>query len=252
MSSKSMILLRSSDNETFQVEKTVAVESLTIKHLLEADSAYRVIDLHNVTGNILAKVIEYCRIHVESPKDDDKLKTFDAEFVKVDQQVLFDLIMAANYLNIKNLLDLTSQTVADMSMRNFNPEEKISMSSEKVCSSQAGNGVDQALSQPKMISNDVTVEPESLKPMSRGNDTDKTANKAPGKEVKTSTKEAKTVTKGRSKSSNNSTTEDSDLEECCLECLGWVLCLPCRVLDTFINLLCLEMICDCFDSDCID
>lgn len=42
------------------------------------------------------------------------LQTFDAEFVKVDQSTLFDLILAANYLNIKGLLDLTCQTVAQM------------------------------------------------------------------------------------------------------------------------------------------
>ncbi|KAI3867964.1 hypothetical protein MKX03_035180, partial [Papaver bracteatum] len=42
------------------------------------------------------------------------LKNWDAEFVKVDQPVLFDLILAANFLNIKNLLDFTFQTVTDM------------------------------------------------------------------------------------------------------------------------------------------
>ncbi|KAI4366294.1 hypothetical protein MLD38_022186 [Melastoma candidum] len=33
-------------------------------------------------------------------------------FVKVDQATLFDLILAANYFNIKGLLDLTCQTDA--------------------------------------------------------------------------------------------------------------------------------------------
>lgn len=46
--------------------------------------------------------------------DDDDAKAWDAEFVKVDKSTLLDLIQAANYLNIKNLLDLTSQTVANM------------------------------------------------------------------------------------------------------------------------------------------
>ncbi|KAH7511858.1 hypothetical protein FEM48_Zijuj12G0027200 [Ziziphus jujuba var. spinosa] len=48
------------------------------------------------------------------PKDQD-LKTWDTNFAKVDQATLFDPILAANYLNIKSLLDLTCQTVADMS-----------------------------------------------------------------------------------------------------------------------------------------
>ncbi|MCO5580058.1 hypothetical protein L7F22_033924 [Adiantum nelumboides] len=40
-----------------------------------------------------------------------EVKHWDADFLKVDQATLFDLIMAANYLNIQSLLD---QCVADM------------------------------------------------------------------------------------------------------------------------------------------
>ncbi|MCH82387.1 SKP1-like protein [Trifolium medium] len=38
----------------------------------------------------------------------------NVDFINVDQATLFELILAANYLNIKNLLDLTSQAIADM------------------------------------------------------------------------------------------------------------------------------------------
>jgi len=122
-----MIVLRSSDNETFEVEESVAVESQTIKHMIEDDCADTCIPLPNVNSKILAKVIEYCKKHVETPKSEDKssedeLKSFDSEFVKVDQGTLFDLILAANYLNIKSLLDLTCQTVADM-IKGKTPEE---------------------------------------------------------------------------------------------------------------------------------
>ncbi|XP_049401362.1 SKP1-like protein 1B [Solanum stenotomum] len=122
-----MISLRSFDGETFEVDEAVALESETIKHLIEDDCANTIIPLHNVTGKILAKVIEYCKRHVEVPKAEDKtakedLKTFDVEFVKVDQSILFNLMLAANYLNIKSLLDLTCQTVADM-IKGKTPEE---------------------------------------------------------------------------------------------------------------------------------
>ncbi|KAG5582016.1 hypothetical protein H5410_052643 [Solanum commersonii] len=153
-----MISLRSFDGETFEVDEAVALESETIKHLIEDDCANTSIPLHNVTGKILAKVIEYCKRHVEGPKAEDMtakvdLKTFDAEFVKVDQSTLFylmlvifpicpslgdrdtqylllvgddrypmELVEAANYSNIKSLLDLTCQTVADM-IKGKTPEE---------------------------------------------------------------------------------------------------------------------------------
>ncbi|KAL3639034.1 SKP1-like protein 1A [Castilleja foliolosa] len=127
------ITLRSSDGEVFEVEEAVAVESQTIKHMIEDDCADNTIPLPNVTGKILAKVIEYCKRHVdaaaassdkaeEKPSSDEDVKGFDADFVKVDQATLFDLILAANYLNIKSLLDLTCQTVADM-IKGKTPEE---------------------------------------------------------------------------------------------------------------------------------
>ncbi|CAN1771370.1 SKP1-like protein 4 [Linum perenne] len=128
MSSGKKIVLRSSDGETFEVEEVVATESQTIKHMIEDDCADSEIPIPNVTSQILAKVIEYCRKHVEAAAgagNDDinkDLKNWDADFVSVDQKTLFDLILAANYLNIKGLLDLTCQTVADM-IKGKTPEE---------------------------------------------------------------------------------------------------------------------------------
>ncbi|KAF5207101.1 Skp1-like protein [Thalictrum thalictroides] len=121
------VTLKSSDGEAFEVDEAVAIESQTIKHMIEDECADDGIPLPNVTSKILAKVIEYCKKHVESPKTEDRsvdedLKNWDAEFVKVDQATLFDLILAANYLNIKSLLDLTCQTVADM-IKGKTPEE---------------------------------------------------------------------------------------------------------------------------------
>lgn len=104
------ITLRSSDGEVFEVEEAVAVESQTIKHMIEDDCADNVIPLPNVTGKILSKVIEYCKRHVDAAasttKADDKLasaaasdedlKAFDADFVNVDQATLFDLILVCS------------------------------------------------------------------------------------------------------------------------------------------------------------
>ncbi|KAB5561468.1 hypothetical protein DKX38_006425 [Salix brachista] len=117
MSEPKKIILKSSDGETFFVDEAVAVESQTIKHMIEDDCADNEIPLPNVTSKILAKVIEYCKKHVEAGSDKDKnvtgatekdesLKSWDTEFVKVDQNTLFDLIL----------------TVADM-IKGKTPEE---------------------------------------------------------------------------------------------------------------------------------
>ncbi|XP_030527223.1 SKP1-like protein 1B [Rhodamnia argentea] len=126
MSSPGKIVLKSLDQEFFEVEEAVALESQIIKYVSEDVCVDDVIPLPNVTGKTLSKVIEYCKKHVDADRApsvaDDDLKAWDTEFVKVDQAPLFDLIQAANYLNIKGLLDLTCQTVADM-IKGKTPEE---------------------------------------------------------------------------------------------------------------------------------
>uniref|UniRef100_A0A453GRN5 SKP1 component POZ domain-containing protein n=1 Tax=Aegilops tauschii subsp. strangulata TaxID=200361 RepID=A0A453GRN5_AEGTS len=62
---KKMILLKSSNGEGFQVEEAVAIESQTIRHMIEDDCADNGIPLPNVDSKILAKVIEYCKKHVQ-------------------------------------------------------------------------------------------------------------------------------------------------------------------------------------------
>eukprot|EP00879_Flechtneria_rotunda_P002843 GHRR01003056.1.p1 GENE.GHRR01003056.1~~GHRR01003056.1.p1 ORF type:complete len:157 (+),score=51.50 GHRR01003056.1:214-684(+) len=124
------VKLTSSDNQTFEVDEEIANESLTVKNMIEDTGTEDIIPLPNVPGKILSKVIEYCKFHVEASKkvddkpakSEDEIKQWDTEFVKVDQATLFDLILAANYLNIKGLLDLTCQTVANM-IKGKTPEE---------------------------------------------------------------------------------------------------------------------------------
>jgi S-phase kinase-associated protein 1 len=124
------VKLKSSDDEMFEVEEAVAFESQAVKNMIEDTGIDAPIPLPNVSSKILAKVIEYCKYHVDNQKTsedkpatpEDEIKAWDADFVKVDQATLFDLILAANYLNIKNLLDLTCQTVADM-IKGKTPEE---------------------------------------------------------------------------------------------------------------------------------
>ncbi|CAM0906267.1 unnamed protein product [Alopecurus aequalis] len=114
------IRLRSSDGEEFQIEdEAIGAASAMIKGMLE-DCAVEVIPLPNVTGPILALVVEYVKKHFADPQEDfripnadDPLKRFDDGFVQVEQDTLFDLIVAANYLSIQSLLDLTCKTVAD-------------------------------------------------------------------------------------------------------------------------------------------
>ncbi|KAJ4458322.1 putative WSKP1 protein [Paratrimastix pyriformis] len=121
------IKLVSEDAHEFVTPKNVAAQCKMIKTMLEVSEEQEFINLPNVKGKELEKVIEYCRYHVQADKpdsgvsDNDK-KTWDENFVKVDKETLFNLIMAANYLDVKSLLDLTCATVANM-LKNKTPEE---------------------------------------------------------------------------------------------------------------------------------
>lgn len=52
----------------------------------------------------------------------DVVSQWDAEFVDLDQETLFELILAANYMDIKPLLDLTCAKVASL-IKGKTPEQ---------------------------------------------------------------------------------------------------------------------------------
>ncbi|OZJ06724.1 hypothetical protein BZG36_00433 [Bifiguratus adelaidae] len=133
-------IFRSSSEETqFAVDRDVVERSVLLKHMLadvgESDLS---IPLPNVSAPILSKVIEYCTHHRHDPPAVDNgpsyggknpsgetnltIDDWDNEFCRVDQGTLFELILAANYLDIKPLLDLTCKTVANM-IKGKSPEE---------------------------------------------------------------------------------------------------------------------------------
>lgn len=85
LSSSKMIILISSDGETFEVNEVVVLESQTIKNVIVDTCTDDDIPLPKVTSQVLAKVLEYCKKHVEPAIFDDDLKDWDTEFVEVDQ-----------------------------------------------------------------------------------------------------------------------------------------------------------------------
>lgn len=159
---ENMVKLVTSDGEEHLVKREIACMSGTIKNMLDdigEATADMPIPLPNVTGDTLKKVVEYCKHHHENPDapplqqgdgnsnnmDVDTngnssstnassstttptaarlapISPWDENFCKVDQAELFSLILAANYLEIKPLLDLTCKTVA-AKIKGKTPEE---------------------------------------------------------------------------------------------------------------------------------
>ncbi|KAI9351205.1 Skp1 family, tetramerization domain-containing protein [Obelidium mucronatum] len=113
-----MVKITSSDNQEFTIAKEIANQSVLIKNMLEdvGEADDQPIPLPNVSGAILQKVIEYATMHKDDPpaapeeetkpKSSEDIEERDKEFMNVDQGTLFEIILAANYLDMKNLLDL--------------------------------------------------------------------------------------------------------------------------------------------------
>lgn len=126
----SMIKLQSSDGEIFDTDTDVIKCSGTIRTMLEEggvadrDDEASVVPLPNVNAEVLRKVLAWADRHKEDPipAEDDKEKSWrtddisqwDAQFFRIDQGKLFELITAANYLDMKALWDTGCKTVANM------------------------------------------------------------------------------------------------------------------------------------------
>ncbi|KAL7798363.1 E3 ubiquitin ligase SCF complex, Skp subunit [Trichoderma ceciliae] len=132
------IWLVSNDNATMEVDRAVVERSMLLKNMLEDLSGADVsqenpIPIPNVNEAVLRKVVEWCEHHrndpVTTPDDesDARKKTTDIEewdqkFMQVDQEMLFEIILASNFLDIKPLLDVGCKTVANM-IKGKSPEE---------------------------------------------------------------------------------------------------------------------------------
>ncbi|KAJ4977458.1 hypothetical protein NE237_002564 [Protea cynaroides] len=149
--SSTKVFLRSSDGETFEIDEVVASASETLKNIIEDGGSVGVIPIPNVSSKILTKVIGYCKKHIEDNESAKKssngvekgkeilreydeeegkrekvrveeLKKWEANYMDIDQKVLYHLMKAANYLEIKGLLDLTVEKAANM-IRGKTPDQ---------------------------------------------------------------------------------------------------------------------------------
>jgi len=127
------VTLVSLEQEKYSVPRRVAMMSELVKTILEGDASATDIPLPHVKGSVLGKVVTYMKYHVDnipkeierplkSPVMSDVVEQWDADFIDVSQEELFDIILAASYLHIKCLLDLGCAKVASL-IKNKTPEQ---------------------------------------------------------------------------------------------------------------------------------
>ena len=111
------------DNQEFLVDQCVINQSKLLKNMLEdVGSTNDPIPITNIKSNILGLVIDYANHHknesIPTTEEEERAVNpdeWDTKFLsEMSKETLCDLIMAANFLDMKKLLNLGCKTVADM------------------------------------------------------------------------------------------------------------------------------------------
>jgi S-phase kinase-associated protein 1 len=136
----------SSEGKPFKMSEEAARFSSVLADMIDNGCAGGNIPLSDITSRALATVIKYCDKHaaaaaaaakadsdpgaaegssssVNSAASDKALREWDRKLVdKLTMAALFDLLLAANFLDIKGLLGVASDKVADM-IKSKTPEQ---------------------------------------------------------------------------------------------------------------------------------
>lgn len=112
------------DGQKFEVPLSIAKISSFVSDSLEPEDdgddppATVELPVPNVTAEVLEKVVAFMKKYHEEPMKpiqtplrsnslSDLVQEWYSEFVKVPRNLLFDMVAAANFMDIKPLLDLT-------------------------------------------------------------------------------------------------------------------------------------------------
>jgi len=124
---KSYIWLECADGSIQQVEEEVAMFCPMIcREILQkgmgSSKNYAISLPERVNPAILSPILDYCRFHQILGRSNKERKSFDEKFVKTDTKRLCELASAADSLQLKPLVDLTSRALARM-IEGKTPEE---------------------------------------------------------------------------------------------------------------------------------
>ena len=149
------IKLITMDGHTVEVDKEIGCKSILIRGCVDDSGIDEDIPVPNVKKEMLEYILKYCEyIHTNNPPEIEKpLRTTNlgdvvnewyAKYVDLEQEKLFELILAANFMDIKSLLELAcakcATVIKEMSIQeirdyfnienDFTPEEEAQIMDE--------------------------------------------------------------------------------------------------------------------------
>ena len=125
LSGKKVKLMPKDASEPTMLELEIALQSILIKGIIDESGEDDDIPLVEVDQKMLNKIVEFLKYIWENdpPEIEKPIKSnnmldmttpYYAEFVNMHHNDVFDLIMAANYMDIKPLLDLSCCKIATL------------------------------------------------------------------------------------------------------------------------------------------
>ncbi|KAK9035868.1 hypothetical protein V6N11_077893 [Hibiscus sabdariffa] len=124
---KSYIWLQTADGSIQQVEQEVAMFCPMICHEviqkgMGSSKNYAISLPQRVNPAMLSLILDYCRFHQVPGRSNKERKSFDEKFIRMDTKRLCELTSAADSLQLKPLVDLTSRALARI-IEGKSPEE---------------------------------------------------------------------------------------------------------------------------------
>ncbi len=125
MDAEKKITLVSSDSEKIEVSAKAVQRSVLVKGIIEDYPDDAEVPLNNVKSKTLKKIKEYLEHYEnEEPKEIERplpsqnfkecVGEWDYNFIELDLDDTFEIILGANYMDIKPLLELASAKVASI------------------------------------------------------------------------------------------------------------------------------------------
>ncbi|KAL8495228.1 hypothetical protein ACS0TY_019402 [Phlomoides rotata] len=123
---KAYIWVQTSDGSIQQIEQEVAMYCPFICQEIHsgmgASKNYPISLPSRVNPSMLSLILDYCRFHQVPGRSNKERKSFDEKFVRMDTKRLCELTSAADSLQLKPLVDLTSRALARV-IEGKTPEE---------------------------------------------------------------------------------------------------------------------------------
>ena len=120
------VIMISSDGEKFELSKRAAMRSQLVKESISENSEDAIeFKVDKVKGTVLKKVVEYLEHYKDQePKEIERplpsqnfnecVDDWDYNFIDLDLDKIFEINLAANYLDIRPLLELSGAKIASL------------------------------------------------------------------------------------------------------------------------------------------